>query len=116
MDLYSVRVAKHAHALAALAIIAMHDSVDDGLSQSLQRILRYINALKTFDPGSHRNIAAQEQFRPVDQILECSCDKPTIRVSTGAERLTIQNTGHVALHDILLRGIAEEQHPCIRRN
>ena len=76
----------------------MHDSVDDGLSQSLQRLLWYINSLKTFNPGSHCNIAAQEQFRPIDQILECSGNKPAVCVSTGTKRLTIQNTGHVALH------------------
>jgi len=62
MDLYPVRVTKHADALAAFAVIAMHHGVDDGLTQSFQRILRYINTLKTFNPATHRNIPAQEQF------------------------------------------------------
>jgi len=66
MDLYPVRVTKHADALTAFAVIAMHHGVDDGLTQSFQRILRYINTLKTFNPATHRNIPAQEQFRPID--------------------------------------------------
>src|SRR5436305_1489986 len=99
MHLNSIRIIKDPDALAPFAVIAMHDRVDDRLTQNLQGVLWNIYALPPLNTRPYRDISVEKRFGSIYQVLKGSPHILAIGIAAGTNRLSKEDAHHFPLDD-----------------
>src|ERR1700694_3565265 len=116
MHFNAIRVVENANALTYSRVIAVNDGVHDRFAQRLDGIFRKVNAFPPLDLCANGNMLLEEYLRLVDEFLERTCKYLAIDIPAYTELIAVQHAYDLALRDMLLWVVPEEEHAGIGRN
>src|SRR5437870_5534332 len=110
MHLDSIRIIKYPDTFTPLAVIAMHDRIDDRFTQNFQGVLWNIYTFPPLNSRPYCYISVEKRLGSVYQVLKGSGDNLAIGIAAGTDRFSKEDTHHFPLNDEELGIVTEKEH------